>query len=190
MGRHPCCENMGLNKGPWTSEEDQILRAHIQQHGHQNWRALPKQAANPEFDATKESEPMNVPKFKSPVYAPVSAQESSSDFSSFTDFSAVTKENQIEYSSETFPENDQSFWGQAFPAENSAMASHDPVITDPQLQLPLSPISAMEPVYDYRTNMDDGMGFWYNLFIKAGDINQNFEDSFGRFSFPGEGFEF
>nr|URY18908.1 MYB protein [Zanthoxylum bungeanum] len=44
MGRAPCCEKMGLKKGPWSSEEDRILIAHIQIHGHSNWRALPKQA--------------------------------------------------------------------------------------------------------------------------------------------------
>ncbi|KAL5216601.1 hypothetical protein ABZP36_008002 [Zizania latifolia] len=45
MGRAPCCEKMGLKKGPWTPEEDKVLVAHIQRHGHGNWRALPKQAA-------------------------------------------------------------------------------------------------------------------------------------------------
>ncbi|GJN02345.1 hypothetical protein PR202_ga19684 [Eleusine coracana subsp. coracana] len=44
MGRAPCCEKMGLKKGPWTPEEDKILVAHIQRFGHGNWRALPKQA--------------------------------------------------------------------------------------------------------------------------------------------------
>ncbi|XP_047336345.1 transcription factor MYB30-like [Impatiens glandulifera] len=45
MGRAPCCEkNMGLKRGPWTSDEDKILVSYIQQHGHANWRALPKQA--------------------------------------------------------------------------------------------------------------------------------------------------
>uniref|UniRef100_J3LZL1 Uncharacterized protein n=1 Tax=Oryza brachyantha TaxID=4533 RepID=J3LZL1_ORYBR len=44
MGRAPCCEKMGLKKGPWTPEEDKVLVAHIQRHGHGNWRALPKQA--------------------------------------------------------------------------------------------------------------------------------------------------
>ena len=44
MGRAPCCEKMGLKKGPWTPEEDQILTSHIQRFGHSNWRALPKQA--------------------------------------------------------------------------------------------------------------------------------------------------
>ncbi|KQK00404.1 transcription factor MYB30 [Brachypodium distachyon] len=44
MGRAPCCEKMGLKRGPWTAEEDRTLVAHIEQHGHSNWRALPKQA--------------------------------------------------------------------------------------------------------------------------------------------------
>ncbi|CAH8384287.1 unnamed protein product [Eruca vesicaria subsp. sativa] len=44
MGRAPCCEKMGLNRGPWTPEEDQILVSFIHKHGHSNWRALPKQA--------------------------------------------------------------------------------------------------------------------------------------------------
>ncbi|XP_034707652.1 transcription factor MYB30-like [Vitis riparia] len=44
MVRTPCCESMGLKKGSWTPEEDQILVSHIQRHGHDNWRALPKEA--------------------------------------------------------------------------------------------------------------------------------------------------
>ncbi|KAK8478086.1 hypothetical protein V6N13_104292 [Hibiscus sabdariffa] len=44
MVRAPCCDKMGLKKGPWTPEEDQILVSYIQKHGHGNWRALPKQA--------------------------------------------------------------------------------------------------------------------------------------------------
>ncbi|KAI7742901.1 hypothetical protein M8C21_031326 [Ambrosia artemisiifolia] len=44
MGRAPCCEKIGLKKGPWSDEEDQILISYIQQHGHPNWRALPKRA--------------------------------------------------------------------------------------------------------------------------------------------------
>ncbi|KAL6323782.1 hypothetical protein AAG906_002250 [Vitis piasezkii] len=44
MVRTPCCESMGLKKGSWTPEEDQILVSHIQRHGHGNWRALPKEA--------------------------------------------------------------------------------------------------------------------------------------------------
>ncbi|KAK6937779.1 SANT/Myb domain [Dillenia turbinata] len=44
MVRAPCCEKMGLKKGPWTPEEDKILVNYIQLYGHGNWRALPKQA--------------------------------------------------------------------------------------------------------------------------------------------------
>ncbi|CAK9309912.1 unnamed protein product [Citrullus colocynthis] len=44
MGRAPCCEKVGLKKGPWSFEEDQILIKFIQLNGHSNWRALPKKA--------------------------------------------------------------------------------------------------------------------------------------------------
>ncbi|KNA21246.1 hypothetical protein SOVF_045220 [Spinacia oleracea] len=45
MGRAPCCEKMGLKKGPWTPDEDELLINYINLHGHTNWRALPKLAA-------------------------------------------------------------------------------------------------------------------------------------------------
>ncbi|KAH6798090.1 myb domain protein 106 [Perilla frutescens var. hirtella] len=38
MGRSPCCDKVGLKKGPWTPEEDQKLLAYIQEHGHGSWR--------------------------------------------------------------------------------------------------------------------------------------------------------
>ncbi|KAL6643100.1 hypothetical protein ACP70R_021281 [Stipagrostis hirtigluma subsp. patula] len=44
MGRAPCCEKEGLRRGAWSPEEDQRLVAYIRQHGHPNWRALPRQA--------------------------------------------------------------------------------------------------------------------------------------------------
>ncbi|XP_042470178.1 transcription factor MYB30-like [Zingiber officinale] len=44
MVRAPCCSNMGLKKGPWTPEEDRLLISYVEKHGHENWRALPKQA--------------------------------------------------------------------------------------------------------------------------------------------------
>ncbi|KAM0028333.1 putative transcription factor MYB-HB-like family [Helianthus debilis subsp. tardiflorus] len=44
MVRAPCCEKMGLKKGPWSREEDEILVDYINKHGHPNWRALPKLA--------------------------------------------------------------------------------------------------------------------------------------------------
>ncbi|XP_076901676.1 transcription factor MYB106-like [Bidens hawaiensis] len=44
MGRSPCCDKVGLKKGPWTPDEDQKLMAYIQEHGHGSWRALPSKA--------------------------------------------------------------------------------------------------------------------------------------------------
>ncbi|XP_022748799.1 transcription factor MYB15-like [Durio zibethinus] len=44
MARAPSCDKMGLRKGPWAPEEDQILISYIQKYGHANWRKLPKQA--------------------------------------------------------------------------------------------------------------------------------------------------
>ncbi|XP_051123259.1 myb-related protein 306-like [Andrographis paniculata] len=41
MGRSPCCDKLGMKKGPWTPEEDIILVSYIQQHGPGNWRAVP-----------------------------------------------------------------------------------------------------------------------------------------------------
>ncbi|KAJ7568053.1 hypothetical protein O6H91_01G087300 [Diphasiastrum complanatum] len=44
MGRQPCCEKVGLKKGPWTAEEDRKLVNFITRHGHACWRAVPKLA--------------------------------------------------------------------------------------------------------------------------------------------------
>ncbi|CAN1792157.1 Transcription factor Y1 [Linum perenne] len=44
MGRAPCCEKIGLKKGRWTAEEDQILTAYIHRNGEGKWRSLPKNA--------------------------------------------------------------------------------------------------------------------------------------------------
>uniref|UniRef100_A0A5B7A0V3 Myb-related protein 306-like n=1 Tax=Davidia involucrata TaxID=16924 RepID=A0A5B7A0V3_DAVIN len=38
MGRPPCCDKMGVKKGPWTPEEDISLVSYVQQHGPSNWR--------------------------------------------------------------------------------------------------------------------------------------------------------
>ncbi|XP_074559602.1 transcription factor MYB63-like [Curcuma longa] len=43
-GRAPCCAKIGLNRGSWTQEEDSKLVTYIKNHGHGNWRALPKLA--------------------------------------------------------------------------------------------------------------------------------------------------
>uniref|UniRef100_A0A0A0KD77 Uncharacterized protein n=1 Tax=Cucumis sativus TaxID=3659 RepID=A0A0A0KD77_CUCSA len=43
-GRAPCCDKNQVKRGPWSPAEDLRLITFIQTHGHDNWRALPKQA--------------------------------------------------------------------------------------------------------------------------------------------------
>ncbi|GER43706.1 myb domain protein 12 [Striga asiatica] len=44
MGRAPCCEKVGLKRGRWTTEEDELLRKYIEANGEGSWRSLPKNA--------------------------------------------------------------------------------------------------------------------------------------------------
>ncbi|CAL0334826.1 unnamed protein product [Lupinus luteus] len=44
MGRQPCCDKVGLKKGPWTAEEDMKLINFILTNGQCCWRAVPKLA--------------------------------------------------------------------------------------------------------------------------------------------------
>ncbi|KAI4320283.1 hypothetical protein MLD38_033779 [Melastoma candidum] len=44
MGRQPCCEKIGLKKGPWTAEEDRKLITFLLNNGQCCWRAVPKLA--------------------------------------------------------------------------------------------------------------------------------------------------
>jgi hypothetical protein len=44
MGRQPCCDKLGVKRGPWTAEEDRKLINFILTNGHCCWRAVPKLA--------------------------------------------------------------------------------------------------------------------------------------------------
>ncbi|KAG0496832.1 hypothetical protein HPP92_001523 [Vanilla planifolia] len=44
MGKSPCCDQVGVKKGPWTPEEDKKLVDYIEKHGHGSWRNLPRSA--------------------------------------------------------------------------------------------------------------------------------------------------
>ncbi|KAL6003494.1 hypothetical protein ACLOJK_023725 [Asimina triloba] len=44
MGRKPCCDKVGLKKGPWTAEEDKKLINFLVTNGQCCWRAVPKLA--------------------------------------------------------------------------------------------------------------------------------------------------
>ncbi|KAL5976760.1 hypothetical protein ACLOJK_021093 [Asimina triloba] len=40
----PCCSKVGLKRGPWTPEEDELLSKYIGREGEGRWRTLPKRA--------------------------------------------------------------------------------------------------------------------------------------------------
>ncbi|GJM93540.1 hypothetical protein PR202_ga10104 [Eleusine coracana subsp. coracana] len=45
MGRAPCCDKASVKRGPWSPEEDDLLRSYVQNHGTGgNWIALPHKA--------------------------------------------------------------------------------------------------------------------------------------------------
>ncbi|KAK6913027.1 SANT/Myb domain [Dillenia turbinata] len=44
MGRQPCCDKIGLKRGPWTIEEDHKLMNFILNNGIHCWRNVPKLA--------------------------------------------------------------------------------------------------------------------------------------------------
>ncbi|XP_050376532.1 transcription factor MYB1-like [Argentina anserina] len=44
MGRKPCCNKQGVNKGAWSAEEDEVLVRYIETHGQGKWRDIPMRA--------------------------------------------------------------------------------------------------------------------------------------------------
>ncbi|KAI4378385.1 hypothetical protein MLD38_015872 [Melastoma candidum] len=40
----PCCSKVGIKRGPWTPEEDEILANYVKKEGEGRWRTLPKKA--------------------------------------------------------------------------------------------------------------------------------------------------
>nr|CAB3473926.1 unnamed protein product [Digitaria exilis] len=45
MGRAPCCDKTTVKRGPWSPEEDELLRSYVQNYGTGgNWIALPHKA--------------------------------------------------------------------------------------------------------------------------------------------------
>ncbi|OMO54824.1 myb-related protein Myb4 [Corchorus capsularis] len=121
----------------------------------------------------------------------MSPQPSSSEVSSITNASTTTTTETMDDiiktenmdSWEYFPEIDESFWSDAMSSDNSVTEpplSFEGVFSDinefqsQQQQFPSasstsSIMDAMDqPDYGYDQNLDDGMEFWYDLFIKAG----------------------
>jgi hypothetical protein len=45
MGRPPCCDKTKVKRGPWSQEEDAVLRSFVERFGNAgNWISLPQKA--------------------------------------------------------------------------------------------------------------------------------------------------
>ncbi|XP_074573513.1 uncharacterized protein LOC141829947 [Curcuma longa] len=42
--RKPCCSKVGVKRGPWTPEEDELLASFVRREGEGRWRTLPSRA--------------------------------------------------------------------------------------------------------------------------------------------------
>lgn len=49
MVKPPTFDSNGMKKGAWSKEEDERLRAYVDQFGHHNWRLLPSSAGELNF---------------------------------------------------------------------------------------------------------------------------------------------
>lgn len=106
-----------------------------------------------------------------------SACTSSSDFSSVT--AASTEGKNINYtikseyveSMETMPEIDESFWSDAAMDDKSSTIPSNSWTTSNELtpQYPIDSAKTFQQSYGYSSNFDDGMDFWYDLFIRSGN---------------------
>lgn len=107
----------------------------------------------------------NAPTQSQPENPSNSPQTSSSELSSVTDLSVmagVIKEEQMDSYGITFPEIDESFWSEELMAEDSRIQDSEFLGVNEELQ-----------VQRFSTGtgaVDDGMEFWYNLFIGAGEL--------------------
>lgn len=100
---------------------------------------------------------------------------SSSDFSSVTvgDSKNIIKSEDIE-SMETMPVIDESFWSEAaIDDETPTMSSSQSLTISNEMRLQY-PFANYEETFQqghhaYDSNFDDGMDFWYDIFIKSGE---------------------
>lgn len=93
-----------------------------------------------------------------------SPQQCSSEMSSVTDSSlekTVVKNEEMDYSSEYFPQIDESFWSEELSREDA-----DRQTADEKIQFQFPGVEGAEK----DSRIDDSMDFWYNLFIRAGDM--------------------
>lgn len=122
---------------------------------------------------TQSSEPA---RFSFPEVESTSACTTSSDFSSVTvdeSKNIIKSEEDIEEGLDTMPEIDESFWSEAAMDETTPtmMPSKSLSISNElPFQYPFNNYEeSFQQSYGYNSNFDDGMDFWYDIFIRTGD---------------------
>ncbi|KAH0665858.1 hypothetical protein KY285_027064 [Solanum tuberosum] len=74
----------------------------------------------------------------------------------------IIKEEKIESSSsEYFPKIDESFWTDKLSTENNMVVGHDQEIQVREENV---------DIFTTSSKMEEDMDFWYNVFIKTGDL--------------------
>lgn len=133
-----------------------------------------------ETKALLNSAAKTTPTSKASINNQSESEPSSSEFSSVTDTSGATGETEDDLQdmmnmikseamefSESFPEIDESFWSEALSAENSGYPFEFSVAGN-ELQHQSSFTSSDSVEFNNSSNIDDGMDFWYDLFISNG----------------------
>lgn len=165
--------------GRTDNEIKNVWHTHLKKKLNQNNVTIQdaKQQLKCEINVTRESELAHLnypPGVEISRHIPMSPQSFSSDLSSVT----IGETNNINVkvenmdSSDNFPEIDESFWSEPQVNENSSMPSGFLEVTeDFQQQFPVNSIDMVEP-HGSPNIFYDGMEFWYDLFIRAGGIQE------------------
>ena len=106
------------------------------------------------------------------------SESASACTTSSSDFSSVTvgerkdiKSEDIESMEETMAVIDESFWSEAAALDETStdMKSSSLTISNEMLPHEYPDEILPESHGDYNSNLDDGMDFWYDIFIRTGD---------------------
>ncbi|XP_050142935.1 transcription factor MYB4-like [Malus sylvestris] len=177
----PCCEKMGMKKGPWTHEEDEILISHIQQYGHANWRALPKQAGllrcgkscrlrwfnylRPDikrgnFSREEEETILNLHKLLGNRWSAIASSLPGRTDNEIKNFwhSHLKKRSRTYFRLDDYDQQKHFSSKSTFPVPG--LIHEPPSSSNPAVPIPNNDGS--------KTSIED-IDFWYNLFMKAGE---------------------
>ncbi|EEF40375.1 r2r3-myb transcription factor, putative [Ricinus communis] len=176
MARIPCCEKMGLKKGPWTPEEDQILVSYIQRYGHSNWRALPKQAGILRCGKSCRLRWINYlrPDIKRGNFSSEEEETIIKLHQLLGNSTSSSNDHCTRTSKREIIENARSLHPVTFCTHQTKDHPHDHALVSPQepsQELLGSRATTVEAAINGFSAVND-MDYWYDLFIKAGNSRE------------------